>query len=64
MCSAGFDDSSWENAVVRKAPEGRLTAHMSPVDRVMESLPPVKQNGSVKVITELISVRRYRAGYI
>ncbi len=39
-CGPGFDDSGWENAVPRKAPEGRLKAHMSPVDRVMERLPP------------------------
>jgi len=38
----GFDDSAWQQAVVRKAPEGKLKAHMSPVDRVMESLPPVR----------------------
>ena len=54
-CSAGFDDSSWENAVVRKAPEGRLTAHMSPVDRVMESLPPVK--------TERLGEGHYRVDF-
>jgi len=40
--SPGFDDSGWENAVDRKAPEGKLKAHMSPVDRVMEKLPPQK----------------------
>ena len=39
---AGFDDSAWENAVIRKAPEGKMKAHMSPTDRVMESLPPIK----------------------
>lgn len=41
-CSAGFDDSAWENAVVRKAPEGRLRAHASPPDRIMEVIDPVK----------------------
>jgi alpha-L-rhamnosidase len=40
--NAGFDDSAWENAIIRKAPEGILKAHMSPTDRVMESLPPLK----------------------
>jgi alpha-L-rhamnosidase len=40
--SAGFDDSAWENAVIRKTPEGIMKAHMSPTDRIMESLPPVK----------------------
>ncbi|KPL09008.1 MAG: hypothetical protein AMS26_23425 [Bacteroides sp. SM23_62] len=39
-CTPDFDDSGWENAVSRKAPEGKLKAHMSPVDRVMEKLPP------------------------
>lgn len=38
----GFNDSRWENAVTRKAPEGKLVAHMSPTDKVMEILPPVK----------------------
>ena len=38
----GFDASGWENAVDRKPPEGKLKAHMSPVDRVMEKLSPQK----------------------
>ncbi len=37
----GFDDSSWENAVLRKKPEGIMKAHMSPADKVMERLKPV-----------------------
>ncbi len=41
-CSAGFDDSKWENVAVRKAPEGKMKAQMSPSDRVMEKLSPVK----------------------
>jgi alpha-L-rhamnosidase len=41
-CNAGFDDSAWRNAAIRKAPEGILKAHMSPTDKVMESLAPVK----------------------
>jgi len=41
-CNAGFDDSAWRNAVIRKSPEGILKAHMSPTDKVMESLAPVK----------------------
>lgn len=41
-CNPGFDDSGWESAAYRKAPEGKLKAHMSPVDRVMEKLPPQK----------------------
>lgn len=38
----GFDASGWGNAVDRKPPEGKLKAHMSPVDRVMEKLSPQK----------------------
>ena len=35
----GFDDSTWENAAMRrKAPEGKLKAHMSPTDKVMERI--------------------------
>ncbi len=41
-CSAGFDDSGWEQAAVRKAPEGKMKAHMSLTDRVMEKLVPKK----------------------
>jgi len=38
----GFDDSAWQPAVLRKAPEGKMKAHMSPPDKVMESLAPQK----------------------
>jgi alpha-L-rhamnosidase len=41
-CTADFDDSKWVNAVLRKAPEGALKAHLSFTDKVMETLPPVK----------------------
>lgn len=37
----GFDDSKWEQVAIRKTPEGKLKAHMSPTDRVMEKLKPV-----------------------
>lgn len=38
----GFDDSAWENAAVRKAPEGKMKAQMSPADKIMERLAPKK----------------------
>lgn len=38
----GLDDSSWENAVPRKAPDGKLTASAGPADKVTERLAPVK----------------------
>jgi alpha-L-rhamnosidase len=41
-CSAGFADSKWEKVVIRHAPEGKMKAHMSPTDRVMEKLAPMK----------------------
>jgi len=41
-CSPGFDDSEWEQVAIRKTPEGKMKAHMSPTDRVMEKLEPVK----------------------
>ena len=41
-CTAGFDDSKWEQAALRKAPEGKLKAQMAYPDRVMEVLKPVK----------------------
>jgi len=40
--NTGFDDSHWEPVVIRKTPEGKLKAHMSPTDRIMEQLKPVK----------------------
>lgn len=54
-CSAGFNDSAWENSVIRKAPEGIMKAHMSPTDKVMESLSPVK--------TEKIGDGHYRVDF-
>lgn len=41
-CKPGFDASSWENAVIREAPFGKLVAHTSPADKVMEQLQPIK----------------------
>ncbi len=41
-CSPGFDDSGWEEVAIRKTPEGKMKAQMSPADRVMEKLAPVK----------------------
>ena len=40
-CSEGFDDSEWEQVVLRKAPEGRLVAHTANPDKVTERLDPV-----------------------
>ena len=40
--TAGFDDSAWENAVLRNKPYGRLVAQNGPSDRVMERLQPQK----------------------
>jgi len=52
-CSPGFNDSGWQNAVVRKAPEGKLTAHTAQTDMVMEVLDPVKieklESGNYKI---------------
>jgi alpha-L-rhamnosidase len=41
-CMPGFDDKLWEQAAIKKAPEGMLRAHMAVPDRVMEVLKPVK----------------------
>lgn len=52
-CSAGFDDLSWENAVNRRAPEGKLVAHTAHPDKVVETLDPIRiekmYNGNYKV---------------
>ena len=49
----GFDDTKWEPAALKKAPEGIMKAHMSPTDWVMERIDPVKidvlGNGHYKV---------------
>ncbi|MEO9004270.1 MAG: alpha-L-rhamnosidase N-terminal domain-containing protein, partial [Ginsengibacter sp.] len=41
-CTARFDDSQWKQVAIRKAPGGKMVAHMSPTDRVMEKIAPVK----------------------
>ena len=41
-CTPGFDDSAWENAAIRKAPEGKLVAHTSMPDRITKRINPVK----------------------
>ena len=40
--TASFDDSKWEQAVLRKKSYGRLVAQNGPSDRVMERLQPQK----------------------
>jgi alpha-L-rhamnosidase len=40
--TSGYDDSAWEKAALRMAPEGLMKAQMSPPDRVMETLAPQK----------------------
>ncbi len=41
-CTAGFDDSGWENVAIRKAPTGKLVAHTAHTDKVVEHLKPVR----------------------
>jgi alpha-L-rhamnosidase len=41
-CSPGFNDSQWQYAEFKKAPEGVMKAHLSPTDRIMEYLSPRK----------------------
>lgn len=41
-CKPGFDNSNWENVALKKEPYGKLVAHTSPTDKVMEKLQPVK----------------------
>ncbi len=41
-CKPGFDETDWEKVAIRKAPFGKLVAHTSPADKVMEQLQPVK----------------------
>jgi len=39
--TAAFDDSGWEQVALRTPPEGKMIAHTSQPDRVMERLEPV-----------------------
>ncbi len=39
--TAGYDDASWLNAQSMPAPAGRLTAQISPPDRVLETIAPI-----------------------
>ena len=39
---AGYDDSGWDLAVVKKAPEGKLVAQFGPSDRVTATYKPVR----------------------
>lgn len=41
-CNSDFDDSKWEQVVIRKAPEGKLVAHTAHPDKVVERLKPVR----------------------
>lgn len=54
-CSPGLNDSEWEKCAIRKAPEGKLRAHMAYPDKVMEVLDPVK--------TEKLNEGRYRIDF-
>ncbi|MBR4755347.1 MAG: alpha-L-rhamnosidase N-terminal domain-containing protein, partial [Bacteroidales bacterium] len=49
----GFDDSAWKDAVVRKTPDGPLTANNGPTDKVTETFKPVtftkQDDGSYKI---------------
>ncbi|MCK5104022.1 MAG: family 78 glycoside hydrolase catalytic domain, partial [Cyclobacteriaceae bacterium] len=51
--TSSFDDTHWENAIIRKAPEGKLVAHTSHPDKITERIQPVSieklENGNYKV---------------
>jgi alpha-L-rhamnosidase len=51
--TAGFDDTSWQNVVIKKSPEGELVAHTAQPDKVTEQLQPISiqklENGNYKV---------------
>ena len=40
----GFDDRAWPCAAYRRAPDGELTAHTAPTDKVTETFAPVALN--------------------
>ena len=49
----GLDDADWQNAVVRNAPDGPLTANMGPTDKILKTYEPIsfekQEDGSYKV---------------
>lgn len=49
----GFNDTTWQNVILRKAPEGELAAQTAYPDKVTEQLKPVSiqklENGNYKV---------------
>ena len=51
--TSSFDDTHWENAIIRKAPEGKVVAHTSHPDKITERIQPVSieklENGNYKV---------------
>ncbi|MCD7852133.1 MAG: family 78 glycoside hydrolase catalytic domain [Parabacteroides sp.] len=56
----GYDDSSWEKALVVRAPSGDLHAQLAPYDRVVRTLQPVRceqKNDSIYwfVFPEMVS---------
>ncbi len=52
-CKTEYNDQSWEYAINRKTPYGKLVAHTSPTDKVTQSYKPIKieklPNGSLKI---------------
>ncbi len=52
-CIPGLNDASWESAVLRRRPFGRLVAHTSPTDKITKTYQPLKieklSNGHYKV---------------
>lgn len=51
----GFDDSGWEAAALRRAPEGKLVAHTAYTDQVTEQFSPVS--------IEKLGEGHYRVGF-
>ncbi len=41
-CTPEFDDTSWEYAIIRKAPDGKMVAHTAHPDKVVERLKPIR----------------------
>lgn len=51
-CTAGYDDSAWEYAVEKDAPEGELVAQLGPSDRITATYKPVSiEKDSLGVIS-------------
>lgn len=60
----GYDDSSWANAVEKRAPEGELVAQMGPSDRVTGTWTPTKIEKIDSTGSSIVTFPEYISGWV